>query len=68
MMNNPIISIIGETFFLSNHIQISVIINPASPGIKSSKLFCNVVILIGLKDKPAACCTNACLIPSAPLG
>ena len=67
-MNNPRIITIGDTFFLSNHIQRSVSNNPASPGINESKLFCNVVTFSLVNDKPAAYCKRACLIPSAPAG
>lgn len=46
---------IGETFFLSNHMQRKVSSKPAKPGIKLSKLFCKVVTLYLDSDKPAAC-------------
>jgi len=66
--NSPRIMIIGDTFFLSNHIQSNVNANPASPGIKESKLFCNVVTLTSVNDKPPDCCNRASLIPFAPAG
>ena len=67
-MNKARIITIGDTFFLSNHIQRNVNNNPASPGINESKFPCNVVTLSAVKDNPADCCNKACLIPSAPAG
>ena len=59
---------IGDTFFLSNHIQNNVKHRAARPGIKLFKLSCKVVTFSDDSDKPAACCSNAVLIPSAPEG
>ena len=66
--NNPRIITIGDTFFLSNHIQRRVTNNPAKPGINESKLFCNVVTLTSVNDNPDACCNKASLIPFTPSG
>ena len=66
--NNPRIITIGDTFFLSNHIQRRVTNNPAKPGINESKLFCNVVTLTSVNDNPDACCNKAYLIPLTPSG
>ena len=59
---------IGETFFLSSHIQNNVNNNAANPGIKLSKLSCKVVTFSDVRDNPAACCSNALLIPAEPEG
>ena len=59
---------IGETFFFSSHIQNNVNNNGTNPGIKESRLFCKVVILVGVSDRPDAYCSNACWIPFAPSG
>lgn len=66
--NKPRIITIGETFFLSNHIQNNVNPNAAKPGINWSKLSCNVVTFSGERAKPLLTCSNALLIPSPPEG
>ena len=67
-MNSAMMMMIGEIPFFNNHIQSNVSSKGANPGIREFRLSCKVVTCSGDSDRPAANCSNAVRIPSAPAG
>ena len=60
--------VIGDTFFLSNHIQAKVRSNPIKPGINESKFCWKVVTFSGVWDRPEPTWAKASWIPLYPSG